>query len=54
MRPIGLALACALVLSACGGGDDSPGDKEQIAVKVIDDRGNELIVVKRLADAERE
>jgi hypothetical protein len=30
MRRIGLALACALVLSACGGGEDSPGDREQI------------------------
>jgi hypothetical protein len=29
MRRIGLALACALVLSACGG-EDSPGDREQI------------------------
>jgi adenine-specific DNA-methyltransferase len=30
------------------------GDKEQIAVKVIDDRGNELIVLKQLAEAEKE
>jgi adenine-specific DNA-methyltransferase len=30
------------------------GDKEQIAVKVIDDRGNELIVVKTFAEAEKE
>jgi adenine-specific DNA-methyltransferase len=28
-----------------------PGDHQQIAVKVIDDRGNELLVVKRLDDA---
>ena len=26
------------------------GDQKQIAVKVIDDRGNELVVVKKLAD----
>jgi adenine-specific DNA-methyltransferase len=28
-----------------------PGDKKQIAVKVIDDRGNELLVVKPLSEA---
>ncbi len=28
------------------------GDQAQVAVKVIDDRGNELLVVKRLEDAE--
>jgi adenine-specific DNA-methyltransferase len=27
------------------------GEHEQIAVKVIDDRGNELLVVKNLKDA---
>lgn len=27
------------------------GEHGQIAVKVIDDRGNELVVVKKLADA---
>jgi adenine-specific DNA-methyltransferase len=27
------------------------GDRGQIAVKVIDDRGNELLVVKPLAEA---
>jgi len=29
------------------------GEQEQIAVKVIDDRGNELVVVKKLAEAKR-
>jgi adenine-specific DNA-methyltransferase len=28
-----------------------PGEHRQVAVKVIDDRGNELLVVKRLEDA---
>jgi adenine-specific DNA-methyltransferase len=28
-----------------------PGDHKQIAVKVVDDRGNELLVVKALSDA---
>jgi hypothetical protein len=28
-----------------------PGEQGQIAVKVIDDRGNELLVIKRLSDA---
>jgi len=32
----------------------SAGDHKKIAVKVIDDRGNELMVVKSLDDAERE
>jgi very-short-patch-repair endonuclease len=32
----------------------SAGEREQIAVKVIDDRGNELLVVKKLSEAERE
>lgn len=30
------------------------GEQKKIAVKVIDDRGNELMVVKSLADAEAE
>ena len=30
------------------------GEREQIAVKVIDDRGNELLVVRKLSEAERE
>src|ERR1035437_7864002 len=30
-----------------------PGDHKQIAVKVIDDRGNELLVVKNLSEAEK-
>jgi len=29
------------------------GDHKQIAVKVIDDRGNELLVVKNLSEAEK-
>jgi adenine-specific DNA-methyltransferase len=29
-----------------------PGERQQIAVKVIDDRGNELMVVKKLSEAE--
>ena len=29
-----------------------PGDRGRVAVKVIDDRGNELMVVKPLAEAE--
>jgi adenine-specific DNA-methyltransferase len=29
------------------------GENAQIAVKVIDDRGNELLVVKALAEAEK-
>jgi adenine-specific DNA-methyltransferase len=28
------------------------GEHKQIAVKVIDDRGNELLVVKKLSEAE--
>jgi adenine-specific DNA-methyltransferase len=32
----------------------SAGEREQIAVKVIDDRGNELLVVKKLSEAEKE
>jgi adenine-specific DNA-methyltransferase len=28
------------------------GERRQIAVKVIDDRGNELLVVKKLSEAE--
>jgi adenine-specific DNA-methyltransferase len=28
------------------------GERKQIAVKVIDDRGNELLVVKKLSEAE--
>ena len=30
------------------------GEKRQVAVKVLDDRGNELMVVKKLEEAERE
>ena len=30
------------------------GEHDQIAVKVIDDRGNELLVVKKLGEAEKE
>ena len=30
-----------------------PGDYQQIAVKVIDDRGNELLVVKKLSEAKK-
>jgi adenine-specific DNA-methyltransferase len=30
-----------------------PGDRQQIAVKVIDDRGNELLVVKPLKEAKK-
>lgn len=29
-----------------------PGEHGQVAVKVIDDRGNELLVVKRLEESE--
>ena len=32
----------------------SAGDHKKIAIKVIDDRGNELMVVKSLDDAEPE
>jgi adenine-specific DNA-methyltransferase len=28
------------------------GDSDEVAVKVIDDRGNELLVVKKLSEAE--
>ena len=31
-----------------------PGDHKQIAVKVIDDRGNELLVVKSLSEAAKQ
>ncbi len=30
------------------------GEHKQIAVKVIDDRGNELLVVKKLSEAQKE
>ena len=39
-------------LSGSSSAPFSAGTHEQIAVKVIDDRGNELLVVKHLAEAD--